>query len=77
MCSAHYLRYISGAYFSKADAIMLVYDPNDTDGLDVARAKLEQVRKRAPETKLLLVANKCDLPHPREEGEAFASANGM
>ncbi|KAG2389154.1 hypothetical protein C9374_014554 [Naegleria lovaniensis] len=52
-------------YYEKTDAIIYVLDSNDTDRFEEARQTLKQVMENSllEDAKLLVLANKQDLPH--------------
>ncbi|KAJ1725569.1 Ras- protein Rab-2-B [Coemansia erecta] len=75
-------RSITRSYYRGAVGALLVYDITRRDTFEHVATWLEDVRKHSnTETTIILIGNKCDLEAKRsvsrEEGEKFASDNGL
>ncbi|KAJ2722616.1 Ras- protein Rab-2A [Coemansia sp. Benny D115] len=75
-------RSITRSYYRGAVGALLVYDITRRDTFEHVAIWLEDVRKHSnTETTIILIGNKCDLEAKRsvsrEEGEKFASDNGL
>uniref|UniRef100_A0ACD5UHP4 Uncharacterized protein n=1 Tax=Avena sativa TaxID=4498 RepID=A0ACD5UHP4_AVESA len=73
---------ITRAYYDVNAGALLVYDITRRETFDHLAAWLEDVRRFANEDMtIMLVGNKCDLPHKRvvsyAEGEKFAKEHGL
>ncbi|EDR29171.1 GTP-binding protein YPTC4, putative [Entamoeba dispar SAW760] len=74
-------RSITRSYYRGATGALLVYDISRKESFEKIPIWLEECRKYSnPNTTIMLVGNKCDLPDrqvTKEEGEAFAKENGL
>ena len=48
-------------YYEQTDIIIYVVDANDYEKLQLSKSILKRLRKKLPETPLLILANKCDI----------------
>ena len=74
-------RSITRSYYRGASGALLVYDISRKESFEKVSIWLDECRKYSnPNTTIMLIGNKCDLPErqvSKEEGEAFAKANGL
>ncbi|KAL6078155.1 Ras-related protein Rab-1A [Balamuthia mandrillaris] len=69
-------------YYRTAHGALVVYDMTERETFDKAKYWVEKLRRDMPDTfKIVLVANKCDVPNRRKilatEGERYALSQGI
>ncbi|XP_065897381.1 ras-related protein Rab-8A-like isoform X2 [Dysidea avara] len=71
---------ISNAYYRGSAGVMMVYDITDEATFNHIGKLINEVKEAAPDAKLMVVGNKCDLENVRvvstEQGQSFADEHG-